>query len=99
MEKSHVIGRVFVPTNQQTTKAIHPRMNPLHDPPSCFETRFLLDGFGFFLTLADMGGKAKFAKGIAYFPVVVALVQTHALRMLFCWLWTVDDDALKSAAD
>src|SRR5882762_11420475 len=74
-------------------------MSPLYDPPPCFETSFPLDGLGFFSTLADMGRKAKFAKDIAYFLIVVALVQTHSLRMLLCWLWTLDDDALNRGAD
>src|SRR5690242_18851110 len=98
MEKSQIIGRVFVPAYEEAAEALHPRMNALHDPSACFELRFPLESLGFFPTLADMGGKAKFVKDVTDFLIVVALIQAHFLRMLLCWYWTVDDDIFNGAA-
>jgi hypothetical protein len=93
MEKGQIVLRLFVPTDEQATKAVHPRMCPLHDPPPRFEARFSLDGFGLLSSWANMGGKAELMQEIAHLVVVVALRQAHPLRLLLAWLGTVDDDA------
>src|SRR5260370_34209661 len=98
MEKSQIVLWLFVPADQQTTKAIHPRMCPFNHPSACFEPCLLLDRFGFFSTLANVSRKAEFAKGLAYLLIVIAFVQTHALRQLLSWFWTPGGNALKGRA-
>ncbi len=73
-------------------------MTPFHHPPPRLETRFALDRLGFFSAWANMGRKAECAQEVAYLVVVIPFVQTHALRMLFAWLRTLDHDALERRA-
>src|SRR6266487_1579092 len=94
MEKCQVILWLFIPANKQPTKAIHPRMRPFHHPAACFEPRLPLDRPGFFPTWANVGRKAKFAQDVTHLLVVVALVETHPLRLLLGRLRTLDYDAL-----
>src|SRR5437660_1797223 len=98
MEQGQVIGRLFVPADQETTKAIHPRMCPFDHPSACFEPCLLSDGFGFFSTPTDMGRKAECLKEITHFIIVVSLIQTHPLWLLLRRLWTVDNDAFERRA-
>src|SRR5215472_4195119 len=88
MEKGQVIFRLFVPTDEQAAKAVHPRMRPFHDPTPRFEARFSLDGFGLRSSWANMGGKTEFAQDVTHLVIVIALVQAHALRLLLGRLWT-----------
>src|SRR5258706_7635374 len=94
MEKGQIVFRLFVPTNQQTAKAIHPRMTPFHHPAPGLEASFSLDRLGFFSSWTNMGRKAELTQDVAYLVVVIALVQAHSLRLLLCRLWTLDHDAL-----
>src|SRR5205085_378916 len=93
MKKGQIVLRLFVPTDEQAAKAVHPRMRPFHYPTPRFEARFSLDGFGLLSSWANMGGKAELTQDIAHLVVVVAFVQAHPLRLLLAWLGTVDDDA------
>src|SRR5260370_17019341 len=89
MEQGQVILRLFVPPNEQAAKAVHPGMAAFHDPTACFEARLPLDGLGLFSAWANVGGQAECTQDVAHLIIVVALVQTHPLRMLFAWLRTL----------
>jgi len=67
-------------------------MCPLHHPPARFEPGLPFDGSGLFSSWGDMGGKAEVLQDVTYFLVIIPFVQTHPLRLLFSWLWTLDDD-------
>src|SRR5947209_3165226 len=99
MKKGQIILRLFVPTHEQTAKAIHPRMTAFHHPAPRFEARFSLDRFGFFSAWANMGRKAELVQDVADLIVVIPFVQTHPLRVFLCRLWTGDDDALDRWAE
>ena len=45
-----------------------------------------------------MGAKAEFVHDVTDFLVVISFVQTHALRLLLRWLWTLEDEALDGRA-
>src|ERR687884_480783 len=74
MKKGQVVLGLFVPADEQATKAVHPRMRSFHHPTARFEPGLLFDGSGFFSSWADMGSKAEFAQDVAYLVVVIALV-------------------------
>src|SRR5215469_777288 len=93
MKKGQVVLGLFVPADEQATKAVHPRVHSFHHPTARFEPSLLFDGAGFFSAWADMGGKAEFAQEVAYLVVVIALVQAHPLWLLLCRLGTLDHDA------
>src|SRR5436305_14216398 len=98
MKKSQIVLRLFIPSDQQTAKAVHPGMCSLHHPTTSLETGLTLDGLGFFSTLADVGSKAECVKDVTHLLIVVALVQTSSLWPLFSWLWAINDDALNGWA-
>src|SRR6266700_3351331 len=94
MKQGQIILRLFVPTNEQAAKAIHPGMTPLHHPAPRFAAGYSLDGFGFFSSWTNMGRKAELAQDVADFVVVIPFVQTHPLQVVLARLWTLDDDSL-----
>ena len=94
MEKGQVILRLLVPADKQPTKAIHPGMRPFHHPTTCFVPGLPLNGSGLFSSRTNMGGKAEFVQDVAHLLVVIALRQTHPLRLPFSCLGTLEDDAL-----
>jgi len=69
-------------------------MGSFHDPPAgtlpCFGPEF----FGFFSAGANMRRETKFAERIAHFLVIIAFIQTHALRLFSSRLGTVNHHAL-----
>ncbi len=93
MKQGQIVLRLFVPSNEQAAKAIHPGMTAFHHPAPRLEARFSLDGFGFFSAWANMGRKAELAQDVAHFVVVIPFVQTHPWRLLFAWLRTLNYDA------
>lgn len=99
MEEREVVLRFLVPANEQATKAIQPRMRPLHHPAPRFEPRFLFDGFGLLPARADMGGKAELLQRGIHLIVVVAGIQAHPLRLFLGRLWPCDDQAFDGRAD
>jgi hypothetical protein len=85
MQKREVIDRRFVPANQHAPKAIHPPMHPFHHPPPRFAACLAFEGLHLFAPAADISGKAKLAYGLPHVLVVIALIQTQALRVLGGW--------------
>src|SRR5262245_21698694 len=81
MQETAIVDGLLVPANEQTAKAIEPRMRSLHYPAARFVPCFLLEGLGFFPTRADMGRKAKLRQDGTHLVVVIALVQAHPLRL------------------
>ena len=56
------------------------------------------DGLGLFPTRSNVGRKAEFTQDITHLIVVVALVETHPLRLLLRGHGTLEDDALDGRA-
>jgi len=99
VKKRQIIVHLFVPANQDAPKAIHPTMRALYDPPSGFEARPAFEGLRFFPAGADVGRKAKLSQRVPHLRIVVALVQTHPLRMVFGRPWPFHDQALYGLLD
>jgi hypothetical protein len=79
MQKTQVIAHFLVPPNQHAPEAIHPTMGAFYDPAPGFETRFVLEHFGFFAPRKDGGREAKLDEEVAHLVIVIAFVQTHPL--------------------
>src|SRR5215471_10644612 len=94
MEKGEIILRLFVPADQESAKAVHPRVCSFYYPKVGFEDSFPFDRPVFFPTGANVSGKVEVVEDGTHLVVVIAFVQTHALRLLFVWCWTFDDDTL-----
>lgn len=99
MQKGEIVLRLLVPANEQTAKAVHPGMRPLHHPAPRFEARFPFDGFGLVPTWADMGGKAELLQRGIDRIIVVAGIQAHPLWPTRGRLWSGDDQAFDRRAD
>ena len=65
----------FFPTDEYSTKAIHPAVSTLRHPTTRLEAGLLLDGLGFFASGTDMGGKSELFDDVTHFVEVVTLVQ------------------------
>src|SRR5512147_392300 len=82
MQKGYVVLGFLVPAHQEPAKPIHPTMGALDDPAACLLASIRAEILGFFTAGADVRGEAKFAKELTNLLIVIALVQTHALRPL-----------------
>jgi hypothetical protein len=99
MQKREVVLRLLVPANEQTAKAVHPGMCPLHHPTPRFEPRFPLDCFGLFPARTHMRRKAEFFQRCIDLIIVVASIQAHPLWLIRGRLWPCDDQAFDRCAD
>ena len=99
MNKSKVVLRFLLPTDQDTAEAIHPTVCSLRHPTACFEANLMLDRLSFFTARANMGGIGKFLDQSSYLTGIISLVQTHPLRLLLRRLWARDRDTLKGRLD
>src|SRR6266699_2179342 len=79
MQKRQVVLWLLVPADQQTAKAVHPRMCPFHHPPTRLETRFPLDRLRLFPARAHMSRKAELLQNRIHLIIIIALVQAHSL--------------------
>src|SRR6266498_3011057 len=83
MQKGDVVLRLLVPTDQQPSKTVQPRVGAFHNPSARPLARLLSQLLRFFSSRLDVGGEAKFHQRLPHFVEVVALVQAHPLRLFF----------------
>src|SRR5882724_1338420 len=83
MQKRQIIAHLLVPADQQPPEAIHPAMGPLHHPPTRPVPGFTRDRSGFLTLGLDVGGEPKLGQQLAHFVEVIALIQAHALWLLW----------------
>src|SRR5262245_32880032 len=98
MQEPQVVPRFFIPANQHASEAIHPTMGTFDDPAPCFAASLLLERLGFFSPCADVGGEAKLVQESPNLIIVVAFIQTQALRRLGCRVGPLNGDTLERSA-
>jgi hypothetical protein len=81
MQKCQIVAHVLVPPDQQSPETVHPTMCPFHHPPPCHVPCLMLDGLGFLAPCPDVGGEPKLGQQLPHLIIVLALVQTHPLRL------------------
>ena len=82
MQECAVVRRFLRPADEDAPKAVHPPGCAFAHPAPRSGARCRLAGLGLFAPRADMGREAERRQDSAYFLVVVAFVQTQALRLL-----------------
>ncbi len=81
MEEAQIVLDLFLPSNQYTTKTVHPTMRPLDHPTPGFEANVPFDLLRFFIPGSNMQGVAKFLSQFPYLVLVVAFIQAYVLRL------------------
>jgi len=74
--------RLLLPAYQQAAKPIEPTMTAFDDPAPCPLARFTGDLLRFLAATANVRREAKFAQGCAHVVIIIAFIQSHALRSL-----------------
>src|SRR5262245_60944361 len=97
MEKGQIMFRLFVPAHQNTPTAVHPRVDPLHDPPPRSEPCLLRQRLGLLASGTDMGREPELVQQLPYLVILIAVVQAHALCLLRYGLWPFDHEAVERA--
>ena len=67
---------MFFPTNEYSTKAIHPAVSAFYHPSTCFEAGLLLDGLGLFASGTDVRGKAELLDDVANLVEIVIVARS-----------------------
>jgi len=81
MDEGQVVPFLFLPTNQQTAKAIHPGMRSLHNPMMRSIPRNSLAAARVLPASLDVVYVVPFLHGVAYIVIIITLVETE---MLWC---------------
>src|SRR6266545_1591297 len=84
---------LLLPAHQDAPKAVHPTVAAFNNPAAGALTSLTRDLLGFFATCANVGRKAKLRQDRPHLVVVIAFVQTHALRLLCAGFGTRNHDA------
>lgn len=74
---------IFLPPNQNTTKAIQPTMRPLNNPTTRLLPRIAFDFFRFFAARANMQGEPELVRNRLHFITHVSRIQIQVLLSLF----------------
>lgn len=90
MEHTEIVRDCLLPTDEQASKTIEPRVRPLHDPTSCLETGIPLFRLNLFSASSNVCGVAVLADEVFHFGIVVAFVQAEVLFVAACWLRRFD---------
>src|SRR5262250_2945887 len=98
MQKAQRVAHLLVPTDQHAPKTVHPTMRALHHPSAGFETRFFLQGLGFFPPGPHMRREAKLLQEVSHLVIVIALLQTQPLRRVWRRVGSLYSDLLDSLA-
>lgn len=98
MQKTQIVTYLLVQADQEAPETIQPTVRALDHPPPRLETRLLFEGLGLFPSRPDVGGEATLGQQLAYFIVVVALVQAHPLRCGRARLRPLNRDTLDGRA-
>jgi len=99
MQKSDIVFRLFIPTNEDPSKAVQPTMRPFHHPAAGLFAGFVFDFLSFLSTRTNMFSKTKLLQNVPDLLIIIAFVQTHALRLLGGWLRTLHHDIFHRLAN
>jgi hypothetical protein len=88
---------LLLPWRQQAAKPIEPAMTVLNHPAPCALARFARSPW-LPATTAHGRSTAKFAHSRAHFLILIAFIQSHALRPLCCRLRSLRHNALDHRA-
>lgn len=94
MEHGQVGVGAFLPADEDAAEAIQPGVSALDDPAAGAKAGLAFECLRFVAAAADVGGEAELGNELAYLVVVVAAVEAQPLRLLPCWLGTLDRDRL-----
>ena len=86
--------RLLLPAYQHAAKPIEPTMTAFDDPAPCPLARFTGDLLRFLAATANVRREANFAQGCAHVVIIVAFIQSHALRSLLRRRRSLHDHAL-----
>ena len=98
MEQGKGVCWLFVPSYQNTPKAMHPGMGPFHDPAPGFLARGGFERLRLLAPRPPMRREAQCLQGVSDVLRVVTLVQAHARRLRLRGLRALDDDAIERRA-
>ncbi len=84
---------LFVPSNEDTAKTVHPPVSALDHPTPSFEADLPFDLLRFLLPGSNMQRVAKFLSQRPYLVVVVAFIQAEMLGLFFRGLRSINGDA------
>jgi len=90
MNQSKIVISLFLPTNEQSTEAIHPAMGAFHYPTSASVAWNPLLGTGLFSTSFDMGYIFPFRHQLTNLWIVITFVQAYVLRILIRYHWSLN---------
>ena len=94
MEHREEVPDALLPSDQDPSKAIHPRMRPLDNPSARTLTEFALQLSSFLAAASDVSGVAEFGGELADLIKVESLVEAESLRTSAGGLGSIDVDAL-----
>ena len=81
MKHSHIVLSFLIPSNQNAPEAIEPTMCALDYPATSFGTCFGLE-LRLLTPMANRGSELEFLSQFSNLGIVIALIQTQALRVL-----------------
>lgn len=74
MQKSHVVFRLFIPVNEDASKAVQPTMSPFYHPPSSLFASFVFDFLRLLATRTNMFSKTKPLQNVPDLLIIIARV-------------------------
>ena len=82
MQNAHVILRLFLPTNQDSTESIHPTVGAFNHPAAGFEANAPPNQLRLLAARTNVRREPEFPRQITHFIKVIPFVQTQALRFM-----------------
>src|SRR5712692_5163576 len=95
MEEAQIVLDLFVPSNEDTAKTVHPPVSALHHPTPSFEADLPFDLLRLLLPGSNMQRVAKFLSQRPYLVIVVAFIQAEMLGLFFRGLRSINGDAFQ----
>jgi hypothetical protein len=74
-------------------------MGPFYHPAAGLFASFVFDFLSLLATRTNMFSKTKLLQNIPHLLIIIALVQTHPLRLLWGWLGTIQRDIFQRSAN
>src|SRR4030066_345334 len=99
MQKSDIVFRLFIPANENPSKAVQPTMGPFHHPATGLFASFLFKFLSLLSTRTNMRGKAKRFQNVSNLLIIIAFIQRHALRGFWSRLRTLYHDIFHRLPD
>src|SRR5262249_49921221 len=93
MEHCNIVLWFLVPPDEKSAEPIHPTVSTLHYPTTRLGARAASLRLHLLATRADITRETKLLDKRTHFIIVIALVHTHTLWLLRCWLRPFDRNA------